>query len=65
MRIVKNLVLRSPLTGTFYFVKKAKLFDGSILEVVGEKIDVTKHVEAFIREAVDAEKEKAEKEKVR
>jgi len=53
MRIVKNLVLRSPLTNTFYFVKKAKLLDGCLLEVVGEKIDVTKHVESFIREALD------------
>lgn len=42
---VKNQIFHSPLTGSFFFVPRAKVLDGGMLQVVGKKVDVTESIE--------------------
>lgn len=44
---VRNQVLKSPL-GNYYFVPKARVLPGGMLEVIGKKHDVTESIEALL-----------------
>lgn len=44
-----NQVMRSELTGRYYFVRKAELLGNGHCRVIGAKVDVTESVEALLK----------------
>lgn len=58
---VRNIVVHSSLTDSYYFVPKAKVIGENRFEVVGKKINVTESVRALI----EAKRKPPSKKKVR
>lgn len=44
----KNVVLRSPITGEFFFARKVKVLSATDFEVVGDKINVTQFIAPYL-----------------
>jgi len=47
-QFLHNHVLRSPLSGRLYFVKRAEIMPGGVLLVRGEKVDVTESLQPYL-----------------
>lgn len=61
MTYEKNVILRSPITGEFFFARKVRLVSGGGFDVVGEKIDVTRFIAPYLREEFQTEWTHSEK----
>ena len=46
-KIVRNVILQSPLTGAFYFVPKGEDLGNGVTRVIGRKVDVTVSINAI------------------
>lgn len=55
--VLKNVVMLDRLTGTYYFVRKAHIYEDGSVRPVGQKHDVTEHVEAIVEKAVEEAQE--------
>ena len=56
---ILNQVMQSPLTGTYYFVAKARRLDNGVCQVVGKKVDVTESIEALFGDMLKRERARA------
>ena len=55
---IYNTIMQSPLTGQYYFVKKARVLDTGVALVVGKKVDVTESMKALFGPMLKREQER-------